>query len=85
MLERRGVIYDIYCTDTNGEQFIVEMQNREQTYFRERALYYVSRTISRQGERGMHWQFDLKAVYGVFFMNFVLKAPPTNYGPTSSC
>ena len=73
MLERRGVIYDIYCTDTNGEQFIVEMQNREQTYFRERALYYVSRTISRQGERGMHWQFDLKAVYGVFFMNFVLK------------
>ncbi|MDM8199587.1 Rpn family recombination-promoting nuclease/putative transposase, partial [Mediterranea massiliensis] len=63
----------IYCTDTNGEQFIVEMQNREQTYFRERALYYVSRTISRQGERGMHWQFDLKAVYGVFFMNFVLK------------
>ena len=73
MLERRGVIYDIYCTDTNGEQFIVEMQNREQTYFRERALYYVSRTISRQGERGIHWQFDLKAVYGVFFMNFVLK------------
>lgn len=73
MLEQRGVIYDIYCTDTNGEQFIVEMQNREQTYFRERALYYVSRTISRQGERGMHWQFDLKAVYGVFFMNFVLK------------
>ena len=73
MLEQRGVIYDIYCTDTNGEQFIVEMQNREQTYFRERALYYVSRTISRQGERGIHWQFDLKAVYGVFFMNFVLK------------
>lgn len=24
----RGVIYDIYCTTENGEQFIVEMQNR---------------------------------------------------------
>ena len=25
----RGVIYDIYCTNEDGEQFIVEMQNRE--------------------------------------------------------
>lgn len=24
----RGVIYDIYCTTENGEQFIVEMQNK---------------------------------------------------------
>lgn len=23
----RSLIYDIYCTDENGEQFIVEMQN----------------------------------------------------------
>ena len=38
----RGVIYDIYCTNEDGEQFIVEMQNREQTFFRERALYYLS-------------------------------------------
>lgn len=48
----RGVIYDIYCTNEDGEQFIVEMQNREQTFFRERALYYLSRAIARQGERG---------------------------------
>ena len=68
----RGVIYDVYCTDESGEQFIVEMQNREQANFRERALYYLSRTVAAQGERGVSWQFDLKAVYGVFFMNFRL-------------
>ena len=68
----RGVIYDIYCTTESGEQFIVEMQNREQTYFRERALYYLSQAVARQGERGSAWKFDLKAVYGVFFLNFRL-------------
>ena len=66
----RGVIYDIYCTTESGEQFIVEMQNKQQTNFKERALFYLSHTVARQGERGAHWQFDLKAVYGVFFLNF---------------
>ena len=69
----RNCIYDIYCTDENGEQFIVEMQNRRQAYFRERAIYYLARAISRQGERGLAWQFNLKAVYGIFFMNFQLE------------
>ena len=66
----RGVIYDIYCTAENGEQFIVEMQNKQHVHFRERALYYLSKTVARQGEKGAEWKFDLKAVYGVFFMNF---------------
>ena len=61
----RGVIYDVYCTNESGEQFIVEMQNRPQVNFRERALYYLSRAVARQGERGADWQFRLKAVYGV--------------------
>ena len=65
----RGVIYDVYCVDESGEEFIVEMQNREQVNFRERALYYLSRAMARQGERGVDWRFDLKAVYGVFFIN----------------
>lgn len=70
--EERGVIFDIYCKAENGEEFIVEMQNRQQIHFKERALFYLSRNITRQGEKGANWQFDLKAVYGVFFMNFRL-------------
>ena len=68
----RGLIYDVYCTDEKGGQFIVEMQNKEHVNFRERTLYYLSQAISRQGEKGVEWKFDLKAVYGVFFLNFSL-------------
>ncbi|HBX44352.1 MAG TPA: hypothetical protein DEG28_00460, partial [Porphyromonadaceae bacterium] len=72
----RGAIYDIYCTDSNGTNFIVEMQNGYQTYFRERALFYLSHIITRQGSAGGEWHFDVKAVYGVFFMNFRLNSIP---------
>ncbi len=67
--EERGVIFDIYCKTESGEEFIVEMQNKQHIHFRERALFYLSRNITRQGEKGAEWQFNLKAVYGVFFMN----------------
>ena len=38
----RGLIYDIYCRTNTGEHIIVEMQNREQPYFKDRALFYLS-------------------------------------------
>lgn len=68
----RGLIYDIYCTTETGEKIIVEMQNKYQDRFKERSLYYLSQAVVRQGERGTKWQYDIKAVYGVFFMNFRL-------------
>ena len=71
--EDRGAIYDIYCTTDTGEKIIVEMQNRSQVYFKERALYYLSRAVAKQGEAGNEWKFRIKAVYGVFFMNFLLE------------
>ena len=73
----RGLIYDIYCTDEKGGEFIVEMQNKEHVNFRERTLYYLSQAIARQGERGADWKFGLKAVYGVFFLNFHLTDLPS--------
>ena len=72
----RGAIYDIFCISDTGEYFIVEMQNIRQVNFAGRALYYLSRAIVRQAERGEQWQFDLKAVYGVFFVNFRLHDTP---------
>ena len=67
----RGIIYDIYCVTDTGERIIVEMQNREQPYFKDRALFYLSRAITQQAKKGV-WDFQLDAVYGVFFMNFVM-------------
>ena len=68
----RGLTYDIYCTDTNGEQFIVEMQNRSHINFKSRTVYYLSQALARQGRKGRGWMYDLKAVYGVFFLNFAM-------------
>ena len=74
----RGIIYDIYCVTDTGERIIVEMQNREQPYFKDRALFYLSRAITQQAKKGV-WDFQLDAVYGVFFMNFVMdKDMPAN-------
>ena len=71
--DARALIYDIYCTTDTGEKIIVEMQNKSQIHFKERALFYLSHAVARQGQVGCLWNFDIKAVYGVFFMNFLLK------------
>lgn len=66
----RALIYDIYCVTDTGERIIVEMQNRSHANFLSRMLYYTSKDIAEQGESGQTWQYDIKAVYSVVFMNF---------------
>ena len=65
----RCVIYDIFCTTDNGEKFIVEMQNKKQEHFEDRALYYAARGIVGQGISG-DWDYDFEAVSGIYLMNF---------------
>lgn len=66
----RALIYDIHCTTESGQKLIVEMQNRYQAHFRDRALYYMSVDIAHQGLKGEEWDYRLTPVYGVFLMNF---------------
>lgn len=47
--------------------------------FRDRALYYLSKSIVQQGVTGEKWDYQLTAVYGVFFINFLLDKEPTEY------
>jgi len=68
--ERRA-IFDIFCTNENGDYFIVEMQNAKQPYFRDRSLFYASVPIRKQAPRGK-WNFRLKAVYLVAVLDFIL-------------
>ena len=68
----RSPIYDILCETDGGEKIIVEMQNREHPNFKERMLYYASEAITRQGEMGSLWTYDIKAVYMIAFTNFTL-------------
>ena len=68
----RSLIYDILCKTDSGEYIIVEMQNRNQPFFKNRAIYYTSRSIVEQGEQGSKWEYEIKAVYLIAFLNFRL-------------
>ena len=75
----KKVIYDIFCETETGEHIIVEMQNRWQEHFRDRALYYQAVSIAGQGLKSSEWDYKLTAVYGVFFVNFLLDKEPTEH------
>jgi predicted transposase/invertase (TIGR01784 family) len=68
--KRRSAVYDIYCKDRNGDYFIVEMQNSFQDNFVKRMVYYSAFSIAKQGEQGSSWNYDVKAVYNIAFLNF---------------
>ena len=64
-----SLIFDIYCTTNEGRHLIIEMQNRMQEHFIDRALYYSSRAIITQGQKG-EWDYELMPVYTICFLNF---------------
>ena len=70
--DRRSIIFDLFCKLDNGKHVIIEMQNKRQDYFVERALFYLSRAISMQGEKGEEWEYGINAVIGVFITHFNL-------------
>ena len=71
----RGAVYDIFCEDEKKNQFIVEMQNGRQTYFRDRAVFYSTFPIRDQAQKGQ-WNFKLKQVYCVGLLGFNLDDKP---------
>ena len=66
----RKAVFDVYCQNTEGEYFIVEMQKAEQDYFKDRSVYYSTFPIREQAKRG-EWDYQLKGVYTVGILNFV--------------
>lgn len=69
----RSLIYDVLCKTESGEYIIVEMQNKSQPYFKNRSVFYTSRSIIEQGEQGSDWEYDIKAVYLIALLNFRLE------------
>ncbi len=66
----RALIYDINCTTADGKKLIVEMQNRYQAHFDDRAIFYVSTDLVKQARKGKEWDYSLTPVCGIFLMNF---------------
>ena len=48
----RSSYFDVFCQTQSGADFIVEMQNGKQIYFKDRSLYYATIPIQEQGKRG---------------------------------
>lgn len=77
----RRAIFDIYCTNEKGEQFIVEMQKAEQKFFKDRTIFYSTFPIQEQARnKDRFWDFELKAVYTIGILDFVFEeSEPEKY------
>lgn len=69
-LNRRAV-FDLYCTNENGEKFIVELQKSKQKFFKDRTVYYSTFPIREQAMTGTEWDFELKKIYTIAILDFV--------------
>lgn len=67
--EEKHVIFDIYCTNQDGDRFIIEMQRGRQNHFSNRILTYVARVISQSVERGNGW-YDFPNIYSFNILDF---------------
>ena len=65
----RQAIFDLYCEDERGSNFIVELQKVYQEHFQSRALYYTTFPIQEQAKRGA-WDFSLTPIYFIGLLNF---------------
>jgi len=74
----RGVEFDVLCIDSEGKQFIVEMQNRTQTHFLDRMLFYVAKGITEQAKKGKLWKYELMPIHFVGILNFVINNEATS-------
>lgn len=68
IMERKA-IFDLYCENNKGEKFIVELQRAKQEFFKERSIFYASRAIETQSQRGK-WDYNWQAVYTIAIMDF---------------
>ncbi|WP_197286277.1 Rpn family recombination-promoting nuclease/putative transposase [Pedobacter sp. PACM 27299] len=72
--------FDIACTTDDGEHFIIEMQQEKPKYFRDRCVFYLSRSINEQIVNGKRWQEPLGSVYIISLLDFKLAdSEPESY------
>ena len=79
MEDDRKAVFDVICRTKEGKDFLVEMQYAPQEHFFERALYYTSFPIMKQGKKAQRdeetsikkeWNYELDGVYFLGVLNF---------------
>ena len=74
----REAIFDVYCKTSDDAYIIVEMQNVAQNYFKDRSIFYSSFATRNQAPKGV-LDYQLKAVYTIGILNFVLEKDSEPY------
>lgn len=66
-----GVIFDLTCTGSNGEQFAIEVQRTSHLNLKRRMLYYGSKMISDQAPKGRRreWDYRISEVYVIVVLD----------------
>ena len=76
--ELKGCIFDIICKNSEGERFLIEMQNQQAVNVKERIIYYTCRMIDRMGFKGRKWDYlNIKKAYAICLMNFTYENNPS--------
>ena len=91
--EESKSFFDVYCKDSSGKRFLIEMQMWSQHYFHKRAVYYSSLSVQDQARvekiyqketlKRQSWNYYFAPVYVVSFLNFPnnLVEPKENGNP----
>jgi len=75
-----SAIFDLSCTGSNGEKFIIEVQRGTQANFKKRAIYYTSALAAAQAPKGKRagWAYDLPEIYFVALLEDFSVSPNKN-------
>lgn len=69
--KNRKTVFDIYCTCSNGEKIVVEIQQSSRKFFKDRIFYYAAKLIHEQGDSvDPDWNYYLPEIYVIALMNF---------------
>ena len=72
--EDRSACFDLFCTASDGKQFIVEVQRIKQPFFVERAVYYSAFPIAESAQRGqaggVSWDYNFPPVFFLGLLDF---------------
>jgi len=67
---QRAAVFDLHCTDSIGNRFIIEVQISKQDHFLGRLLFYVSQTLTNLVKKGSKYNFDYPRIYSLSFLNY---------------
>lgn len=74
-LEAKAIVLDVLVEDRLGRHFNVEMQASKHPEWRQRGVFYLARTLSRQLSAGEPYT-ELRAAVGIHLLDFDLFSPP---------